>query len=1362
MILRQIDEHCADLAECTVLGYFYPKADCVHSRNATLHSSLIAMTDITPNPKNSLGNEPTLDNAARPDDPHRSLGDESTIGDLDSSVSDLDAAADGFVEMGDVVDLSERYEIQEELGRGGMGRVTKAVDRRLKRIVAIKRLKTEISGSRKAMQRFLTEAQAIAALNHFHIVQIHDYGRDADGPFLILEYVNGSNLAERLRKGSLTAEQAIEMTCQLCDALELAHRKGIVHRDFKPANILLTEEERPKLTDFGLARQDETDASQTQSGAVLGTLDYMAPEQRHNASAADARSDLWSVGATLYQMLTGEIPRVMNLESLPIGLREIVGKVLKTNPDERFTSARELAEALRNIESFVTQAGPLSEGQCRGCGTINEVSRKFCRDCGASLRDPCLACDEVIGAWEKFCPECGADQAEVEQQKLEEIADRRRQIETLRRSQQYEQALYHLDEVEQKYGHIRLQQHLNWTEATREALQAEHQQLHDRVAELTAQANDAFASHQYTRVIQHLDGIPESAHTEATRSLRFDATQNEERANSLRDEIREQLRTKEYEGLLPKVDEYLELRPGNTQLINMRPKLKARQDRQERRRLKREKLTADAADSEWSEADDEGDFSAAPTRRRESRPVRAVRRLWWKPAAIIVVGVVVVFLVSHFFRGENPETPSTFSELLGLGESTDSFEESSDRGGLKTERVRWEESRQPLSTVTRLGFAKRPNGTWREEETDGKYYTFNEAQKTDEYVELTGITEPNVVYRLYDDRAMISRNAGTNFEEKCTGGWNYSQAAPDVMLADASDWHDWRCHIGDDVRQGFDGGWGLVEGEAIVSSSDWSNHGNLWTARTFTDFELSLEYKLYTGANSGILFRGTGKAGLAGKEYLEIQLLDYAGWRDANDGQILLLEQRNASLFNLIAPWKSSDKPPGQWNQLKLRSVGDQLTLTLNDAQLINTNLRTSGSTTGRLTTQPALTRREGLIGFQKHTGNVSFRNIRIRDLSSPGTADEAVEMIDSSRLDGWKGHTNYWTVEGDELVGSAPGGLHGGKWLVYRTPQSDFELRCDFQLKRGNSGIQIRSTDWGDRGVRGRQVDLSFDTMELMGCVVGEGIGQPRIAMTSSTQQSRLSEILDPDGWNRLNIRAVGERVTITLSNSRGESVTTVSQDIPNLPASGVIALQLHGGTPTDIRFRNMTIRPISDEEGVSNASLTIPPPPPDSQDLLAKFDINKDVWRGFCRRDGQTLHVTSPDDKTAALLLLGNVPTGDYELTMVARRVPGSFGGITLPIVYAGRQSWVHLAGGRDGTHGMGKTAEVDMFPDYEPHLITCRVTGERAVITNDCGGQFESSVPLRFMTEYKVAGVARNQLFLEVLERFQIYSLRLRESW
>ena len=259
------------------------------------------------------------------DDPEKSLSDDATFAGVfkrqsavDVSLSDERTLGDGLsaqdtiIDDIEVVDLAARYRIEGTLGQGGMGAVLLATDTRLDRKVAIKRILGEAAGNRMAVNRFLTEAKSIAKLKHPNIVQIHDYGRAKDGPFLIMEYVDGGSLLDRCRDGALPLEDAVDLACHLCDGLAKAHDLGIIHRDIKPANVLLTKDGIPKLTDFGLAKAQSGDHGQTMTGAVLGTPDFMPPEQRRDASLVDHRSDLWSLAATVYQMVTGRSPRIQN------------------------------------------------------------------------------------------------------------------------------------------------------------------------------------------------------------------------------------------------------------------------------------------------------------------------------------------------------------------------------------------------------------------------------------------------------------------------------------------------------------------------------------------------------------------------------------------------------------------------------------------------------------------------------------------------------------------------------------------------------------------------------------------------------------------------------------------------------------------------------------------------------------------------------------------------------------------------------------------------------------------------------------------------------------------------------------------
>lgn len=258
------------------------------------------------------------------------------------------------------------YDIQEVVGRGGMGIVLKAFDEKLHRVVAIKVMAAQLATSATARKRFTREAQAAAAVSHDHVVTIHAVEESNGRPYIAMQYVAGMSLDERIdRGGPMEVQEILRVGMQAAAGLDAAHAQGLIHRDIKPANILLENGvERVKITDFGLARA-AADASLTQSGTVAGTPHYMAPEQARG-DVLDARTDLFSLGSVLYAMCTGRSPfrasgnmavlkRVC--EETPISIREInpqipdwlvaiVDKLHAKDPKERFQSAAEVAELL--------------------------------------------------------------------------------------------------------------------------------------------------------------------------------------------------------------------------------------------------------------------------------------------------------------------------------------------------------------------------------------------------------------------------------------------------------------------------------------------------------------------------------------------------------------------------------------------------------------------------------------------------------------------------------------------------------------------------------------------------------------------------------------------------------------------------------------------------------------------------------------------------------------------------------------------------------------------------------------------------------------------------------------------------------
>ncbi|HEY3123710.1 MAG TPA: serine/threonine-protein kinase, partial [Thermoanaerobaculia bacterium] len=210
------------------------------------------------------------------------------------------------------------YEILSPLGAGGMGEVYRARDTRLERTVAIKVLPAAVSSSPEARQRFEREAKTISQLSHPHICALYDVGREGETEYLVMEYLEGQTLAERLARGALPLDQVLRYGIEIADALDRAHRSGIVHRDLKPSNVMLTKS-GVKLLDFGLAKAIAPATQQsgltalptmaaaanlTQEGTILGTFLYMAPEQLEGKEA-DARTDIFALGSVLYEMATG-------------------------------------------------------------------------------------------------------------------------------------------------------------------------------------------------------------------------------------------------------------------------------------------------------------------------------------------------------------------------------------------------------------------------------------------------------------------------------------------------------------------------------------------------------------------------------------------------------------------------------------------------------------------------------------------------------------------------------------------------------------------------------------------------------------------------------------------------------------------------------------------------------------------------------------------------------------------------------------------------------------------------------------------------------------------------------------------------
>jgi len=296
-----------------------------------------------------------------------------------------------------------QYQIVEELGRGGMAVVYKAYQRSLNRYVAIKVLPPQLAFDEQFAQRFVREAQGAAALHHPSIVTIHDINREGDINFIVMEYLQGETLEQLLQSGPLPPPRIVHIVSQVADALEHAHRQRLIHRDVKPSNIMVDEQQNDRVTlmDFGLVRAAEgTDLTRT--GTIIGTPEYMSPEQAEGAHV-DQRTDIYSLGVVVFKMLTGQVPfsrstphavliahitqdppSITSINpSLSLAVEAVVHKAMAKDPQARYERATELARDLATAIAGQVPRGLKVPRKTKPTAPIRSHNRKWLQILGA-------------------------------------------------------------------------------------------------------------------------------------------------------------------------------------------------------------------------------------------------------------------------------------------------------------------------------------------------------------------------------------------------------------------------------------------------------------------------------------------------------------------------------------------------------------------------------------------------------------------------------------------------------------------------------------------------------------------------------------------------------------------------------------------------------------------------------------------------------------------------------------------------------------------------------------------------------------------------------------------------------------------
>ena len=532
---------------------------------------------MTPDDDKSFGDGATFSGHVKQSRYDMSLSDERTIS--GGNAAGLDTVLD---------DLGARYTDERPLGEEGMGAVVLATDTRLGRKVAIKQIRNGSARSKSASARFLIEARAIAAISHPNVIQIYELGVTKTGPYLVIEYIDGGSLLDRCKSGPIPLEEAVEIFVQLCQGLGRAHEVGIVHRDIKPANILLTKDGIAKLTDFGLAKAEAADHGMTMAGAVMGTPDFMPPEQRQDAALVDHRSDLWSLAAAFYQAVSGRSPKVIRLHELPQALQPIMSKALEDEKDARYQSAKEFRDALKSILGRQVDSakpavfeGDLQEDQCKACGTVtHDLTKNFCRNpqCGASLRVACLKCAAQMPVWDGVCGECGGNQPALFEAMHAQISGQKASAEALAADLAFDKAIVIAEEIAKEI-HPELAVFVSWSKSFIESTNAERDRQQALSAERLKDGQTHFAAFDYAAAIQAIEAIPESLRVGKASKLLIDCRSLEDESVRLVEEITIRIKCKELKGLLPLVSRAVELRGDRKDLLKIRQQLEERRDK---------------------------------------------------------------------------------------------------------------------------------------------------------------------------------------------------------------------------------------------------------------------------------------------------------------------------------------------------------------------------------------------------------------------------------------------------------------------------------------------------------------------------------------------------------------------------------------------------------------------------------------------------------------------------------------------------------------------------------------------------------------------------------------------------------------
>lgn len=849
------------------------------------------------------------------------------------------------------------YVVLDKLGQGGMGVVLKAEHRRMARVVAIKVMSPAALKSPEMVKRFHREVQAAAKLEHPNIVTAHDADEVNGTHFLVMQFVDGDDLSAVVKKnGALPLDRAVDCILQAARGLEFAHRQGVIHRDIKPHNLLLSKEGVVKVLDMGLARIEEPmgstrEATLTSTGAVMGTIDYMSPEQALDTKTADARSDIYSLGCTLFYLLTGDVPfpadtmmkRLLAHREAPIPSLMDAVRRLGLRPDLDFSAGRDGVPTYARID-FVFQRMVAKKPQDR-YGSMTEVIADLQR-CVTAQMSPALAVSAPSqdAEFNEFLRRMSdSDHSQSPAGATAAVASAERTILLPSTS-----PLVPVDAATAEWKEGVSDTDPNALSGAKKSKRPRRSRGRVPSAKAKLIAAGVFAVVAVVGLTLWLgpsssltDGSGQTADNSTNKTDSAKATPKSNSSKSDPSPVAKSTTKPSSQG-----------KPsGDAAGARSALAMNGAGDYVELAGLP--ELAAPLTMEAWVE----------PTDSQKGHLIFVGAPLWTTLAINDGVWMMSVMRKDRSFSVSKSSQPVAANRKVHVagcwdGQKATLFVDGKRMYGTATAQgFEWPGLRQ-----TYLG----RNTTVGSPGVIGKLFGVRLSKSvryTDDFSPAqTWTTDANTV-ALYQ----CDEGSGTALKDSSKAGRHGKIVGAKWTTADRPSDADWiELFNGKDLSGWKEMGvkfWSVTNG--VIVGKTTSNSGWLMSERVYGDYELELEYKLSPGSNSGLFLRAWPEGNISGNQFREIQLLDDEAPAFTSLGR----ERRTGSIFGMVAPQTTPKVPANQWHRVRVNLQGQQVQVSINGIEVLKHTLNDL----------PPL----GRIGLQLYPTQVEFRNIRVRPLDS-------------------------------------------------------------------------------------------------------------------------------------------------------------------------------------------------------------------------------------------------------------------------------------------------------------------------------------------------------------------------------------------